>query len=535
MSTLNKSSLKKSVTPPTVKSDDEKLLAVFCSDFLVNQQMNDDFHQYFFLREEAKRTIAFFDGFLCKPSPPVALIGGSPGSGKSLTMFIWAWLKSCTVNCTFVFLTFLGSPKNFPLQFRFGFFQGGTFNYFSSIFDFSNPVNVKELVIFLRSNLKLEKAVLVLDGLTNFSKDLHAYFNDEFYKMFFVTSQQVFLGDVDKSIARESFRCFPWKLEDYNQVCCYDLFWNNMGQDIFDSTSMEQDSAEDNEFVVKRRMEMIHRKFFYAGYSARWMFRHAESTLSATVQAYASKVKDVEKYLFGTDWDKTDDAVNHILVELNMDSYVVVSFYAAQILAVICRDSSKIADYIRLSAIAVNDARMMGIAYEVHIRNLLNNSTGSSVAVLDKESREHLWTVNSVFYYNELRDLELRGGSMISGDWFFPKSVMQGGFDMFQVLGADGRYKVRFVQVTIAETHSFKQDYFVAVLSALHWVILKELQLVEVEVVGLVPEYRLPIFKYEPSIPIQNVYPDRTIPQTVLHCTVPNDGNWLRNPNQSIK
>ena len=67
---------------------------------------------------------------------------------------------------------------------------------------------------------------------------------------------------------------------------------------------------------------MIHRKYFYAGYSARWMFRHAESTLPDTVEAYSSKVKHVEKHLFRTFWD---------LVELNQD-YVVVSFYAAKIL-----------------------------------------------------------------------------------------------------------------------------------------------------------------------------------------------------------
>ncbi len=67
---------------------------------------------------------------------------------------------------------------------------------------------------------------------------------------------------------------------------------------------------------------------------------------------------------------------------------------------------------------------------------------------------------------------------------------------MFQILAVDGGYKVRFVQVTIAETHSFKKDNFVNVLSAMREVVLKEFQLVEVELVGLVPEYLLPMFKY---------------------------------------
>jgi hypothetical protein len=142
------------------------------------------------------------------------------------------------------------------------------FNYFSSIFPFDSPSDVRDLLAFIL-NLKLENAVLVLDGLTNISLQLHTRFKSDFQKMFFVTSQQVFLGETDKSITSDSFKCFPWKLEDYDQVCCYDLFWNNLDQDVFDSTSMNEDFAKDNKSDVERRTEMIHRKFYFAGYSAR--------------------------------------------------------------------------------------------------------------------------------------------------------------------------------------------------------------------------------------------------------------------------
>jgi hypothetical protein len=397
---------------------------------------------------------------------------------------------------------------------------------------FRNSEAVEELLLFVLS-LKLGDAVLVLDGLTDFSKQLHVYFNPCFQKMFFVTSQQVFLGDVDKSISRQSFKCFPWKLEDYNQVCSYDLFWNNMGHDIFDLACMKEVSADDKESVVQQRKEMIHRKFFFAGYSARWMFRESESTLPETVEAYASKVKDVDKYLFGTSWDKTDDAVNHILVQMNAKScFVLVSVFAAKILASISRDSSEIADYIRKCAIAVKDARMMGCAYEVHIKNLVKTKIGSSVEVTDKRTRQHQWAVSSVTYYQSLSDVELPGSRLSSGDWFFPCSFMQGGFDMLQLLAVDGGYKVRFVQITIAEAHSFKQDYFVDVLSVLRKVVLKDFELVEVEFVGLVPEYRLQGFKYDPKIRDPRGNTSGKIHQTILHCTIPNDVNWLQNPNR---
>ncbi len=80
--------------------------------------------------------------------------------------------------------------------------------------------------------------------------------------------------------------------------------------------------------------------------------------------------------------------MNHILVEWEEDCYVLVSVYAATILTRISDNSAKIADSIQISALAVKDARMIGLAYEVHIRNLLEKK-GSFVKVKDKESTVH--------------------------------------------------------------------------------------------------------------------------------------------------
>jgi hypothetical protein len=79
----------------------------------------------------------------------------------------------------------------------------------------------------------------------------------------------------------------------------------------------------------------------------------------------------------------------------------------------------------------------------------------------------------------------------------------------------------------------FKKNYFIDALLALGKVVPKEFQLVKVEVVGLVPESGLKTFSYNPVVPIKQVYPSQDIQQTVLHCTIPNDGNWVQNPIQS--
>ncbi len=105
---------------------------------------------------------------------------------------------------------------------------------------------------------------------------------------------------------------------------------------------MKKYSTKDDKSHVEHRPEMIYRKFYFAGHSARWMFLVAESTLPQIAKAYASKVKDVTKYLLGDSWDKTDDAVNHILVEWEEDCYVLVSVYAATILARISKNSAEL-------------------------------------------------------------------------------------------------------------------------------------------------------------------------------------------------
>jgi hypothetical protein len=212
----------------------------------------------------------FCKEFLSNEYPQSAVIGGSPGTGKSLTLFTWAWLQSFNSNKTFVFITFLDSPKSSPLDFRLENLLGGVFNYFSSIFPFYSAPDVKNLKAFVL-NLKLENSVLVLDGLTSISLQLYKRFRSDFRKMFFVTSQQVFFRDTDKSITYQSFKCFPWKLKDYNCVCSYDLFWEKLDGNIFNPTSMKEESA------VNHRRMLIQRKIFYAGFSAHWMLRVAES------------------------------------------------------------------------------------------------------------------------------------------------------------------------------------------------------------------------------------------------------------------
>jgi len=58
--------------------------------------------------------------------------------------------------------------------------------------------------------------------------------------------------------------------------------------------------------------------------------------------------------LFGTRWDKTGDEVNRILVELEEDYFVMVSFFASKILASMTQHSSIISGDIEIPGTDIN-------------------------------------------------------------------------------------------------------------------------------------------------------------------------------------
>lgn len=439
-------SLMEVTTTPVASSG---MFVVLGSDFLIHGHMSENFSQIFYLRSEASNEMTFLDEFLSKPSPQVALVQGSPGSGKSLTVFTWAWIKSQQSTMNFVFLCFVGSSKESPFEFRIGYFKSGVFKYFSSTFIIAATDDMSSILKYIRS-LKLENPVLILDGLTKFSIHFHIYLKYHFERMIFVTSQQIFLGDPDKAVRTISFTCYPWKMEDYEEAVKNDLFWSKLSDDIFDTVSIEKINYED-------RCDLIRRKFYFAGISARWMFRTSWNDLPLIVQTYAYKVKDIESHLSSSTGDKSDDAVNHILMEWGPSKFVIVSPYATRCLALLVQDSSKIAEYIKVSAIAINHSQTLGIAYEVHIRNLINKAVSSSVRVKESNGNTLELAVQSVTYYKNLNEITWR--ALVDGEWFFPASFLQGGFDMFQLLTSAGGYKVRFLQVTIAAKHSFREQY----------------------------------------------------------------------------
>ncbi len=60
----------------------------------------------------------------------------------------------------------------------------------------------------------------------------------------------------------------------------------------------------------------------------------------------------------------------------------MVSFYALKILASMAPSSSIVAGNVKILATNVDDTQMMGIAYENHISNFLNNLRGSYLVVM---------------------------------------------------------------------------------------------------------------------------------------------------------
>jgi len=523
-------------TPPTLAED--KLYMVHASDFLFYGQMSKDFFQYFYLRDEAAREIKFLDDFLKKEEDCAAQISGSPGSGKSLTVFQWAW--DASKKRDFALIVFMEAAKPDPgLNFRFGYFKQGKFMYLPDLWSFvSGTDSVEDAIQDLFNGLGLSNPVVVLDGVTDLTKSYaNPFKRGKFGKLIFVTSQQLFWGEPDKTLGHlqlDTFTCYQWTLKDYCNVCCLDNFWNSLDPKVF-SDLLDGEHEDLAARSPSERTPLIENKYFYAGYSARWMFRYSKSKVVGTVNNFALKVEDITRYLFARGGDKSDNVINHLLVEVKVGQFALVSQFAIRILAALSKHSHAIAKHVLASAVVFEDARMVGAAYEVHIRCLLKDAVGKELAVEDMEGKHVHWPVSAVEYYNRLADLSAVG-RLPSGTWFLPNGLMQSGFDMFQLCYEDAAsaYTVRFVQVTIQVDHSFVEDSFVEVLSMLKQFQMKGRRLGAVEVVALLPEYRLRQAKYRADIPIERVWPGATIAQHVCLVTMRGDTAWRLDPIQSL-
>ena len=257
----------------------------------------------------------------------------------------------------------------------------------------------------------------------------------------------------DEQLQLETFFVYSWDEQEYIEAVKHQEVFENV-RNVLDTDLSEQPTPE----------SLVHSKYYFAGGSARWMFRASTKTIINETQDSIENVDDIIPYIKGSKRDWSSNVINRLLSARVHPYYnylrqiSIVSRFAAAMLA-IKAGPELIRSLSEVTRVKGNPS-MNGWLLEMwFFANLCHGGVqpqdGNNV-IIDN------WTAKEVISLNVTIIPKLPD---VSGVWFKPNKWNQGGYDAIYM--DKGAGLVRFVQVTSASTHSFKLEYFYGFLKTL--------------------------------------------------------------------
>ena len=218
-----------------------------------------------------------------------------------------------------------------------------------------------------------------------------------------------------------------------------------------------RDALRNSQFRVAVRgqegEEWLANRYFMAGGSARWMFGMTENEVRTAADRWIGKAGDPHGLLSGTVADKAQQAVNHLLMKIGGNVFIV-SEYVARALAARC-DMGFITEASRRATSLQNPA-FDGWVFEMDF--IVRVKTNTMQLSLE-DNGEETYDTSAVKTFWDPTDLK----NVVSKDWLLPERWNQGCYD-----AACLQDKCLLVfQVTRCKKHDLKLRYVTSLRDAL--------------------------------------------------------------------
>jgi hypothetical protein len=259
----------------------------------------------------------------------------------------------------------------------------------------------------------------------------------------------------DMELNLEQFDVYSWKKEEYLLAVQNDEFYSHV------KTALDSGLQTDDKLTPE---DLVNSKYYFGGDSARWMFFFTTIAVILQTNESVASVDDIFKYLNGTVGDQSNNVVNRLfsssLAERDMFSRKtsIISRFAGVMLAI--KAGPALIRHLAEATKHDGNPSMDGWMLEMWFFASLRHGGVTLFDINDKEFQN--WPESSV---NILDMKSFPALPENNGVWFKPSIWNQGGFDA--VFLNKGTGLVKFVQVTGADTHSFKIQYFYSFLKAL--------------------------------------------------------------------
>jgi len=248
----------------------------------------------------------------------------------------------------------------------------------------------------------------------------------------------------------------------------------------------------------------VENKFFYAGYSTRYMFEYTVNEVKEEIDRLCFTIPDKISFMKLNVGVQSTLAINKLIVSRGQYK-LFISEYLVRKLAqdsTTCRVVTLNGSY----AIRKNGA-MDGWALEIDFLHSVRNSGMLRNRVFDVVFPEVVGggdpvrgAVNTTFQITEQVinfhrnfPLNLVRAEIVVNNWFIPQVYNQGGFDCVQVIDVEGDLVLRFVQVTRNVRHDIKLQYMRICLNHFNQVLVNgNLPVItRIHIVMLFPEEQL--------------------------------------------
>jgi hypothetical protein len=414
---------------------------------------SDDTKRHFYCRQD---TVNLVD--VLQSMTRGAKINGPPGVGKSTT--VWLWICNQVNKGKSVLWIHLAKSDN-VIHLK--------------------PTGHIDIVIGLNKTKiaeYVERAtddIVVVDGVT---KEPHRMNIEDAMFVGLMTSKQQILSvsSVAATIKIEelnrfhisSFVAEPWSLEDYYSATNFASFFNNVEHNlVVDGASLDKTSKS----YVR---DVVDQKFYYAGFSARWMFEMSAEDVIKDIDDCLDSVLNIMDVVKGMVGSQNANAVNHLTTKSKAEKgRAFTSNYICK--EIVQRGDDAVFHASYSLAHAAGNPSLRGWILELDFIHQIQKAVGRGLEVTCKDNNKaelHLEVAgyinvdtNSYLSIKNTTDQFLKVESL-SNYWFLPEKWNQAGYDLVSLqCYKRPRCKktikiLRFIQVTGGQSHGLKLHHF---------------------------------------------------------------------------
>lgn len=298
-------------------------------------------------------------------------------------------------------------------------------------------------------------STLVVDGLTAETKIIAAAAlgwwrqDRQRRRVLLVSSMQYSVGMEDNRAHNLTpLSSHGWSIREYKQACKDPSFYHSVRPNL--DTNDTATSVE----------EEISSKFFFAGYSARWMFAFNTKQAKKEVDTFLEKAPSAADLIKGIMGDQGLLAVNYLTTTTVEGFSQLVSQYVARQLAK--RTELPVIEYATSHAILEDNPSFDGWVFQMDFLFHLQQAKQSTHS-LGFQNTPETWLVPSIYEYYKEEEIGTLGSNLIDSIWLIPTKINPGCFDGLQLLLPQSTLRIVHLSTRDA-THTLKFEYVIQVL-----------------------------------------------------------------------